>query len=123
VDASAPHAGLALHVAGVLGEVNREAASGALLVTAFQLLQRLMLRIHERRDAVPWRRLPQERVNDRQKIRQAFARAGAAGDDVGFPPAGEFQGLDLVLVEVERLAMLNEARGTAAFIQLQDLKG
>ena len=104
--------GVALHVASVFGKADGKAASGALLVTALQLLQGFKLRVHqrvhgihdERGDAVTGSGLAKKRINDGQEIREALARTRAAGGDVTFPPSSTFQRLGLVLIKVERLA-------------------
>ncbi len=72
-------------VASVLGKADRERAAVARLVTLLQLGQGVELRVyqrvhrvdHEGGDAIRGVRVADQVVDDRQKIRQAFARAGA----------------------------------------------
>src|SRR5262249_47609516 len=61
---------------------------------------------HQRRGSDLAAGLAEQGVNDGQEIGQALARAGAASNDVTAARTCPFQRLDLVLVQVERLAVV-----------------
>src|SRR5208337_5375301 len=110
----------------ILGERDRELPAQPMLIALLQLLELLNLRVHQRvhgvddlrGDPVSRGRLAKQRVDDWQEIREALSRPRAGGDDIAPRGTSQFDGLDLVPVQVERLS-LRRAKDPRSFLEDQ----